>query len=133
MLDSNLISELERIVGTIISQRIDIVVVDPFAETFAGDENSNSELKWAAVLWRDVARRTKTAVMLVHHAKKYAQNMAGDPDAGRGGGALAGVARIVATLFNMTDKEAEYYHIEPENPCSSCWGGAPGPGACVPA
>lgn len=106
---------LDRIIATIIAQNIDIVVVDPFAETFAGDENSNSELKWAAVLWRAVARKTNAAVMLVHHAKKYAQNMAGDPDAGRGGGALAGVARIVATLFNMTEKEAESFHIDPEH------------------
>lgn len=105
---------LDRIIETIIAQNIDIVIVDPFAETFAGDENSNSELKWAAVLWRDVARKTNAAVLLVHHAKKYAQNMAGDPDAGRGGGALTGVARIVATLFNVTEKEAQQFKIEPE-------------------
>jgi hypothetical protein len=98
---------LEEIVQTILREQIDIVVVDPFAETFAGDENSNSELKWAGVLWREVARRTNAAVFLVHHAKKYAQHMAGDPDAGRGGGSLTGIARIVATLFTMTEAEAE--------------------------
>src|SRR5262245_40845785 len=38
---------LERIVATVLAQHFDIVIVDPFAETFAGDENSNSELKWA--------------------------------------------------------------------------------------
>jgi hypothetical protein len=102
---------LERIVQTILVNKIDIVVVDPFAETFAGDENSNSELKWAGVLWREVARRTNCAVVLVHHAKKYAQHMAGDMDAGRGGGSLAGIARIVATLFTMTEQEAETFKI----------------------
>lgn len=104
---------LERIVTTVQHLNIDIVVVDPFAETFAGDENSNSELKWAAVLWREVARRTNAAVLLVHHAKKYSQDMAGDMDAGRGGGALTGVARIVATLFTMTEEEASGFKIEP--------------------
>jgi hypothetical protein len=98
---------LERIVATIIANAFDIIIVDPFAETFVGDENSNSELKWAAALWREVARRTNAAVLLVHHTKKYAQDMAGDPDAGRGGGSLVGVARIVCTLFTMTEKEAE--------------------------
>jgi hypothetical protein len=97
---------LERIVATIIDGSFDIVVVDPFAETFVGDENSNSELKWAAALWREVARRTNVAILLVHHTKKYAHGMAGDPDAGRGGGSLVGVARIVSTLFTMTEKEA---------------------------
>lgn len=106
---------LEQIVQTILALHIDIVVVDPFAETFAGDENSNSELKWAAVLWREVARRTNAAVLLVHHAKKYAQHMAGDMDAARGGGALAGVARIVSTLFTMTSEEAERLQIPPED------------------
>lgn len=101
---------LEKIIQTIVALKIDIVVVDPFAETFQGDENSNSELKWAAVLWREVARRTNAAVLLVHHAKKYAQNMAGDMDAARGGGALGGVARIMSTLFTMT--EGEYAQVE---------------------
>jgi RecA/RadA recombinase len=99
-----MLGEIERV---IVENQIDIVVVDPFAETFAGDENSNSELKWAAILWRDIARKTNTSVMLIHHAKKYSGNMAGDPDAGRGAGALTGVARIVATLFGMTEKEAD--------------------------
>jgi KaiC/GvpD/RAD55 family RecA-like ATPase len=105
---------LEQVVRALMTLQIDIVVVDPFAETFAGDENSNSELKWAAVLWREVARRTNAAVMLVHHTKKYAQNMAGDPDASRGGGSLAGVARIVATLFPMTREEATAFEIDPD-------------------
>jgi KaiC/GvpD/RAD55 family RecA-like ATPase len=100
---------LEKIVQTILAMQIDIVVVDPFAETFAGDENSNSELKWAAVLWREVARKTNCAVLLVHHAKKYAGHMAGDMDAARGGGSLVGVARVMSTLFTMT--EGEYAQI----------------------
>jgi hypothetical protein len=98
------LGEIERVIT---ENQIDIVVVDPFAETFEGDENSNSELKWAAVLWRTVARKTNCSVMLIHHAKKYSSGMAGDPDAGRGAGALTGVARIVATLFGMTEKEAD--------------------------
>lgn len=98
---------LEAIIETVKAQHFDIIIVDPFAETFAGDENSNSELKWAGVLWREVARRTNAAVLLVHHTRKYAADMAGDPDAGRGGGALTGIARIVCTVFPMSSKEAE--------------------------
>jgi hypothetical protein len=103
---------LERIVTTIITQHMDIIVVDPFAETFAGDENSNSELKWAAMLWREVARRTNAAVMLIHHTRKYAHEP-GDPDVGRGASALTGVARIVATLFTMSEEEAKACSIKP--------------------
>lgn len=98
---------LESIIQTVIAGGFDIIIVDPFAETFAGDENSNSELKWAGVLWREVARRTNAAVLLVHHTGKYAKDMQGDPDAGRGGGSLTGIARVVCTVFTMTPKEAE--------------------------
>ena len=104
----------EQLVATTIKNKIDILFVDPFAETFEGDENSNSELKWACMLWREVARRTNTAVCLVHHTKKYASGMAGDVDAARGASALIGVARIVATLFPMTPAEAELMQVPEE-------------------
>jgi len=97
---------VEMLIATILQNKFDMIVVDPFAETFEGDENSNSELKWAGIIWREVARRTKIAVLLVHHTKKYATGMAGDVDAARGAGALIGIARIVSTLFPMTAKEA---------------------------
>jgi hypothetical protein len=96
---------INAIAATVREQQIDLLIVDPFAETFIGDENSNSELKWCAVLWREVARFTDCAVLLVHHAKKYSHEP-GDMDAARGGGALAGVARIVCTMFGMSEKEA---------------------------
>lgn len=105
---------LEQLVATIEENEIGVVIVDPFAETFEGDENSNSEIKWAGILWREVARRTGSSVLLVHHTKKYASGMAGDADASRGGGALIGTARILATLFAMTEEEAGTMGVEPE-------------------
>ena len=102
---------IEALVATIIAERIGVIVVDPFAETFEGDENSNSEVKWAGMLWREVARRTGCALMLVHHTRKYAGSMAGDADASRGGGALIGTARILGTLFVMTEDEAKAMNV----------------------
>jgi RecA-family ATPase len=96
-----------ELIELIKANQIDIVVVDPFAETFEGDENSNNELKWCGVYWREIARKAECAVCLVHHTKKYASGMAGDVDAARGASALIGIARIVSTVFPMTEKEAE--------------------------
>jgi AAA domain-containing protein len=98
---------MDQLIETIKANHIDVIVVDPFAETFEGDENSNSELKWAGTYWREVARRSNAAVCLVHHTRKYSTGMHGDVDAARGAGALIGIARIVSTLFPMTSKEAE--------------------------
>jgi AAA domain/Bifunctional DNA primase/polymerase, N-terminal len=97
---------VEDLVRTIAHHGIGFVVADPFAETFEGDENSNSEVKWAGVLWREVARRTASSLLLVHHTRKYASAMAGDADASRGGGSMIGVARILCTFFDMTEDEA---------------------------
>jgi len=104
---------VERLVQTVIEHGIDILTVDPFAETFEGDENSNSELKWAAVLWREIARRCNCAVLLVHHTRKFGAE-AGNMDSARGGGALVGVARIVSTLFAMTEEEAVIFGVTEE-------------------
>ncbi len=105
---------MEKLIDTIVQNEIDVVVVDPFAETFEGDENDNSQVKWAGIAWREVARRTGASVFLVHHTRKYAGGMAGDADASRGGGALIGTARIVSTLFAMTEDEAKTLSIPPE-------------------
>jgi len=90
------------------------VIADPFAETFEGDENSNSEVKWAGVAWRAVARETECAVWLVHHTRKYATGMAGDMDASRGASALTGVARVISTIFGMTEEEAKLMDVPSE-------------------
>lgn len=102
---------IEELVGAITQFGIGVVIADPFAETFEGDENSNSEVKWAAIIWREVARRTATALKLVHHTPKGSGAMAGNPDAARGGGALVGTARIVSTLFPLTEKDAAAMNI----------------------
>jgi hypothetical protein len=102
-----------RLVLTVIEHQFDVLIVDPFSETFEGDENSNSELKWAAVLWRTIARKTGAAVMLVHHTRKFGAE-AGNMDSARGGSALVGVARIVSTLFAMTEEEANIYDVKEE-------------------
>jgi hypothetical protein len=102
---------IEELVVTIETIGIGLVVADPFAETFEGDENSNSEVKWAAMLWREVARRTACALWLIHHTRKYAGNMAGEADASRGASALIGTARVVSTLFTMTKDEAGVMNV----------------------
>jgi hypothetical protein len=87
--------------------KIDVLWADPFTETFDGDENDNSQVKWAMQIWRDeIARPTKAAVYLVHHTTKYASNGAGDVNVIRGASAIVNSARIAATLMPMTSEEA---------------------------
>jgi hypothetical protein len=93
--------------------KIDVLWADPFAETFEGDENDNSEVKWAMKIWRDeIARPTKCAVYLVHHTTKHAGNGAGDANVIRGAGAIVNSTRISATLMPMTADEATLVGID---------------------
>lgn len=103
---------VDELIAAVRQQEIDVLVVDPFAETFEGDENSNSEVKWAAAIWREVARQTDCAVLLVHHVSKAGSSAPGDMNAARGGGALVGVARSVSTLFGMSEGDAKVMGIE---------------------
>lgn len=98
----------------IIDHAIDVIFVDPFAETFEGDENDNSQVKWAMRIWRDeIARATGCAVYLVHHTTKHAQNGAGDANVIRGAGAIVNSTRISATLMPMTAEDAQMIGIDP--------------------
>lgn len=98
-----LVSELVEVIK---HYKIDVVIVDPFAETFDGDENSNGDTKWAMKVWRDsIARPTGCAVFLVHHTTKGSEDKAGNADAIRGGGAIVNSARLAATLFVMSKGE----------------------------
>jgi hypothetical protein len=95
---------------------IDVLWADPFAETFEGDENDNSEVKWAMKIWRDeIARPTKAAVYLVHHTTKYAANGAGDANVIRGAGAIVNSTRISATLMPMTGEEATALGVDQQD------------------
>lgn len=97
---------------------IGLLVVDPFVETHEVDENDNAQIKAVAAMWRDVARRAECAVVLVHHTGKppaaSADAWAGSLAASRGASSLAGVARIMRTLFAMSERDAERLGIDPE-------------------
>lgn len=100
----------------ILDNQIDVLIVDPFAETFEGDENDNSQVKWAMKVWRDdIARATGCAVYLVHHTTKHASNGAGDANVIRGAGAIVNSTRISATLMPMTPDDAQAIGIEPND------------------
>ena len=106
-----LADQIERL---ILDRQIDVLVVDPFVETFDGNENDNMAVNRAAGMWRGIARRTSCAVLLIHHTRKYASGMAGDADVGRGASALGGVARIVNTMFTMSAEEADSMGVPAE-------------------
>lgn len=91
----------------VIDRKIDVLIVDPFAETHSVAENSNDQIKDVARLYRDIAIQCNCAVLLVHHTRKGVTGMAGEADSARGGGSQIGVVRRMFTLATMDADEAE--------------------------
>ena len=106
------------IVEWLTANNIKLFIVDPFAETHGANENDNAEILKVAQLYRHIAQQAQCAVCLVHHTNKpqnaSAEGRAGDMNTARGASSLAGVARVMLTLYSMTKKDAENFHIPPE-------------------
>jgi len=105
---SPLVSELTE---TVIQNDIGVLIVDPFAETLVGEENSNDAMKKAATGFRQVARDGNCAVLLVQHTSKAMSTAAGDMNASRGGSSQTGVVRTAATLFDMGADDAAKFGL----------------------
>lgn len=103
--------DIDAIIEIVRREGIGLLIVDPFVETHAVDENDNAQVKAVAALWREVARRCDCAVIIVHHTGKppaaAPDSWAGSLSASRGASSLAGVARQVRTIFSMSEKDAE--------------------------
>jgi hypothetical protein len=110
--------DVDACIEHIRAHRIGAFIVDPFVETHEVTENSNEQIKAVAVMFREIARAGNCAVVLVHHTAKPPQGSsdghAGNLNTSRGASALAGVARIVHTLFSMSARDAEQHGVDDE-------------------
>ena len=103
--------DVDACIAQIREHDIGLFVVDPFVETHEVNENSNEQIKAVASMLREIARAANCSVLLVHHTAKPPQGMsdghAGNINTARGASALVGVARVVQTLFSMSEADAE--------------------------
>lgn len=97
--------DYELLLNEVINRKIDLLVIDPFAEMHSVNENSNDEIKKVTALFRDIAFHANCSVCLVHHTVKWSAE-AGNIDSARGGGAIIGVVRRAFTIAHMTEAEA---------------------------
>ena len=96
---------VEELIAELKRRQIVVLVVDPFVQSHAAEENRNDEMNKVMALWAQVAHRADCAIWLVHHFRKGGQ--AGEGDAFRGAGAIHGAARAMSTLSQMSKEEAD--------------------------
>jgi hypothetical protein len=91
-----------------------LVAFDPFVKTHSLPENDNVAMDFVAGLLTSIAGEYGIAVDGPHHTKKGVVAGAGDPEVGRGAGAMKDAARLVYTLMRMTPEEAKTFCITEE-------------------
>lgn len=106
----------DLMVRELIEWGTDLLIIDPLAETHPAQENSNDEMKEIGQMFRMVAQRGHTALVLVHHTRKHdnasSEGQSGNMDSARGASALSGLVRSMYTLFQMNEKEAKKFAIK---------------------
>jgi 5S rRNA maturation endonuclease (ribonuclease M5) len=106
-------ADAKRIIDAARSINAKLIILDPAAELASIEENSNPQQKEFGRIMRNIAMETGCAVLAFTHTPKSATGEdAGDPYVIRGGGAMVGVARVVATLFNMSEKDGKALNVE---------------------
>ncbi len=108
----------DRLRQAIVEHGIGLVILDPWACFYGGDENSNDQVETAVSKLRDLAQETGAAIVLVHHLSK-AQEGRDPEDLWRGASRLADAVATRVTLmpcFTGTNgaNEAHELGLSPE-------------------
>ena len=94
--------------------RPDVLILDPFVELHAAEENDNTAVRAVMARFRAMAIDYNMAVVILHHARKGA-GAPGDPDSLRGASSIVGAARVALTMNVMTEEEAEAFGINKDD------------------
>ncbi len=97
---------MDKLEAFVTEFRPDVLILDPFVELHAAEENDNTAIRAVLAKFRAMAIEHAMSVVLLHHARK-GTGAPGDPDSLRGASSIVGAARVALTLNVMTDDEAQ--------------------------
>ena len=107
--------DVEGLINEIRRHDIISLIIDPLIRAHRLRENDNEALDFAVEQFGKIANLTNCAVHLVHHSRKppgaSSEGQAGNPDSSRGASALVYAARVVDTLYGMSEKDGENLDI----------------------
>ena len=101
---------MTRLRQLITEREPDVLIADPFAELHDAEENDNIAIRRIIAEFRALAVEFNIAVVLVHHTRKGIVTP-GDPDAARGASSIIGAGRMVLTLVQMSEEDAENFGL----------------------
>jgi len=95
-----------RLEHEIVTNKIDLVCLDPFVKTHSVEENSNSLIDEVIQILADIATKHDVAIDAPHHVSKGASDP-GNAKRSRGASSMVDGMRLVYTLSPMSDEEAQ--------------------------
>jgi len=107
MVEGELAKNLER---TIISRKIDVVILDPFVKAHEVEENNNTGLDSVVQILTTLADKHNIAIDIPHHVSKGAPDP-GNAQRGRGASSIIDAARLAYTLSPMSSEEAQSFGV----------------------
>ncbi|MGY8677109.1 AAA family ATPase [Bradyrhizobium sp. UFLA05-153] len=106
---------VEGVVATLVENKIDVLIIDPFITCHHVPENDNNAIDQVVRTWMHIAKIANCAIMLAHHTRKPMQGTNGvSTDDGRGASSFRDAVRLSRALNNMTKEEAENARIDPK-------------------
>ena len=97
---------IDAVKATIVANRIDCMIVDPFVRCHRVSENDNGKINAVAESWAAIADETNAAINVIHHLKKIGTAEATAEDA-RGASSLIAAGRSTRVMRRMTGDEAK--------------------------
>lgn len=96
---------------TLLTNKIDAVIVDPFVSTHRVSENDNGAIDLVTKEWARIADRCRCSVELVHHVRKL-NGEETTVEHSRGAVSLLATSRSARAISRMSKREAEDLGLE---------------------
>lgn len=95
---------------------IKLIILDPLVDLHTCDEGDSSQMNVVMATLQEIAKRTLTSVLLMHHATKAGserqEQRIGNMDIFRGSSAIVYKSRVAFTLMDASQQDAEDYGMQ---------------------
>lgn len=99
----------------IVQNEIDLVVLDPLFEFLLGIDSNTNQVREVLQPLRDIAKRTRAAILLTRHVSKGSKSKGPDNHSGLGSVAISGCVRSVMVAHRFNDDLVELKHVKYNN------------------
>ena len=101
---------IDKLLGIVKSNNIDVISIDPFVSTHAVNENDNSAIRDVIECYDYIAEQGNCAIHLWHHTRK-GNGLGASVDSARGASSFVDACRSVRILETMTTDEGKKQKI----------------------